>query len=176
MISGHIIIGKITTAHGIRGEVKVFPLTDDARRFLTLKKAYFCNEEQTELVPCEIKRARIDKDRVIVSFKDIDDRNTSETLRGKFICVDREDAVALPSDNYFIEDLKGLEVYDDTRGLLGAVGDVYTNASSSIVCVKREGKRDLLIPLAKEIFKNVDTAGGKMHCELPEGLYELYEV
>ena len=176
MTNSRLIIGKITTAHGVRGEVTVFPLTDDARRFLKLKDVFLCDEKAEHESPMKIKNARIDRDRVLVKFEGCEDRNLAETYKGKFISVDREDAVKLKEGSWFIEDLKGVEVSDDTRGLLGKVKDVYKSGPQYIVMIQRAGKQDLLVPFVKDIFYEVNPGEGVIKCRLPEGLYELYDV
>lgn len=176
MTQGRLIIGKITAAHGVRGEVTVYPLTDDARRFLKLKNVYLCDENKENESAITVKNARIDRDRVLVKFEGCEDRNKAETLKGKFMSIDRENAVELKKGSWFIEDLKGVEAYDDDKGLLGIVKDVYKSGPKYIVMISRKGKQDLLVPFAKEIFYDVTPEEGKIKCRLPEGLYEMYDV
>lgn len=176
MISDRLIIGKITAAHGIKGDVKVFPLTDDARRFLKLKNAFFCDENSKNEVPCEVEASRLDRGNVLIRFKNYSDRTAAETLKGRFLSVDRENAVVLKKDSFFISDMKGLEVIDDTHNSLGHVKDVMDTGSQHIVVIMREGKKDLLVPFVKQIFYEVEPKLGFMKCNLPEGLYELYDV
>ena len=176
MTSSRLIIGKITAAHGIRGEVTVFPLTDDARRFLKLKKAYLCDEDTRNELPCGIRSARIDRDRVLLRIEGCEDRNKAEEYKGRFLSVDRVDAVKLNDGEFFIEDLKGLEVTDDYKGRLGTVKDVYKSGPKYIVMISRQGKQDLLVPFAKEILYDIRPDEGTIKCKLPEGLFELYEV
>jgi len=176
MISNRLIIGKITAAHGIKGEVKVFPITDDARRFLKLKNAYFCDEDANNEIPCEISASRMDRGNVLLKFKDFPDRTAAETLKGKFLSVDRDNAVALKKDSFFISDMKDLEVIDDTYNSLGHVKEVMDTGAQNIVVIKRAGKKDLLVPFVKQIFYEVDPENGFMKCNLPVGLYELYDV
>ena len=176
MTSSRLIIGKITAAHGVRGELTVFPLTDDARRFLKLKNAFLCDENADKEEPCTVKSARIDRDRVLLKLEGCEDRNKAETYKGRFLSVDREDAVKLKEGAFFIEDLKGLKVIDDARGELGTVKDVYKSGPKYIVMISRSGKQDLLVPFAKEILYNIDIESGIINTRLPEGLYELYEV
>lgn len=175
MTSGRLIIGKITSAHGVRGEVTVFPLTDDARRFLKLKSAFLCDEKADNETEITIKNARIDRDRVLVRIEGCEDRDKAESYKGKFLSVDRKDAVKLKEGSYFIEDLKGLEVTDDDKGSLGTIMDVYKSGPKHIVMIQRAGKQDLLVPFAKEIFYDVRPEEGVVKCTLPVGLYEMYE-
>lgn len=175
MTNSRLVIGKITAAHGVRGEVTVFPLTDDARRFLKLKDVFLCNEDTENESAITIKNARIDRDRVLVKFEDCEDRDKAESYKGRFISIDRKDAVKLKEGSFFIEDLKGLNVTDDNRGELGSIKDVYKSGPKHIVMVQRSGKQDLLVPFAKEIFYDVRPEDGVVKCCLPEGLYEMYE-
>lgn len=176
MTKSRLIIGKITAAHGVRGELTVFPLTDDARRFLSLKSAFLCDENAEKEEPCVIKSARIDRDRVLMKIEGCEDRNKAEELKGRFISVDRKDAVKLQDGAFFIEDLKGLNVIDDDKGELGIVKDVYKSGPKYIVMIQRKGKQDLLVPFVKEILYSIEPDEGLIKCRLPEGLYELYDV
>jgi len=175
MTNSRLVIGKITAAHGVRGEVTVFPLTDDARRFLKLKEVFMCKEDTSDEVSASIKSARIDRDRVLVKFEGCEDRDKAESFKGLFISIDRKDAVKLKEGSFFIEDLKTLEVTDDSKGELGTIKDVYKSGPKHIVMIQRSGKQDLLVPFAKEIFYDVRPEDGIVKCRLPEGLYEMYE-
>ena len=164
MINDRITIGKIIGAHGVRGEVKVFPLTDNVRRFNKLKKCTLLTENGTEKQDLNVKTSRVDRGNALVTFE------------GLYVAVDREDAVKLPKDEFFIVDLIGLTVVDANLGELGKIDDVYeTGASHHIISVKRKGKKDLQIPFLKTICKKTDITEGIMEVELPEGLYEIYE-
>lgn len=136
-----IIIGKIIGVHGIKGELKVFPITDDARRFLKLKKCYLSKEDRKDPQEWVSERARLDKGNVLLKLEGLDDRTDAEKYRGLFISVDREDAVKLPKDTYFIEDLKTLKVIDDERGEIGTIKDVYEYGANFIVEVKGPARR-----------------------------------
>ena len=170
-----IIIGKITGAHGVRGEVKVFPLTDDPRRFLKLKECFICgqNFEKPEDITCH--SARLDRGNVLVKFENVADRDKAELLRGRFIAVSRENAVKLKQGSYFIADLKGLTVIDDDRGDLGTVVDCFETGSQFTLEIKRDKRKNLMVPFVKVYCYEVDIEAGFIKCRLPEGLYELYD-
>ena len=170
-----IIIGKITGAHGVRGELKVFPLTDDPRRFLKLKECFLCgqNFEKPDAKTCH--SARLDRGNVLVKFEGVTDRDMAELLRGRFIAVTRDNAVKLKEGSYFIVDLKGLKVIDDDRGELGTVIDCFETGSQFTLEIKREKKKNLMIPFVKIYCYEVNVEGGYIKCRLPEGLYELYD-
>ena len=170
-----IIIGKITGAHGVRGELKVFPLTDDPRRFLKLKECFICgqNFEKPEASLCS--SARIDRENVLIRFEGVQDRDKAELLRGRFIAVERENAVKLKKDSYFITDLKGLNVIDDERGDLGTVIDCFATGPQFTLEIKRDKKKNLMLPFVKVYCYEVNIEEGFIKCRLPEGLYELYD-
>ena len=170
-----IIIGKITGAHGVRGEVKVFPLTDDPRRFLKLKECFFCgqNFEKPEVSVCS--SARLDRGNVLVKFEGVLDRDKAELLRGRFIAVDRKDAVKLKKGRYFFSDLKCLKVIDDEKGEVGTVIDCFETGSQFTLEIKRDKKKNLMIPFVKAYCYEVSIEEGFIKCEMPEGPYELYD-
>lgn len=170
-----IIIGKIIGAHGVRGELKVYPLTDDAHRFLKLKDCYLCGPALEDPRAAVCKAARLDRGNVLIRFEDVSDRDKAETLRGRFIAVSRDNAVKLKEGSYFIADLKGLEVIDDTRGSLGTAIDCFETGSQFTLEIKRDKKKNLLVPFVKVYCYEVNIEGGYIKCRLPEGLYELYD-
>ncbi len=170
-----IIIGKITGAHGVRGELKVYPLTDDPRRFLKLKECYTCgqNFEKSEAVACA--SARLDRGNVLVRFEGVADRDRAELLRGRFIAVTRDNAVKLRKDSYFITDLKGLKVIDDDRGEVGIVIDCFETGPQFTLEIRRDKKKNLMIPFVKAYCYEVSIENGYIKCKMPDGLYELYD-
>ena len=170
-----IIIGKIIGAHGVRGELKVYPLTDDPRRFLKLKECFTCgqNFEKPEASVCA--SARLDRGNVLVRLEGVLDRDKAELLRGRFIAVTRDNAVKLKKDNYFITDLKGLKVIDDDRGEVGTVIDCFETGPQFTLEIKRDKKKNLMIPFVKAYCYEVSIENGYIKCKMPDGLYELYD-
>lgn len=172
----YIIIGKIIGAHGIRGEVKVYPLTDDAHRFIKLKECFFCREDLSDLKPVSVKTSRLDRGNVLIHFNGVDDRDRAQEIHGTFIAVSRENAVPLKKDSYYIADLIGLNVIDDEKGDLGKVCDCYETGANYILEIKRQGKKkNLLLPFLKIYCYVVNPEEGYIKCVMPKGLYELYE-
>ena len=170
-----IIIGKICGVHGVKGELKVYPETDDVHRFLKLKDCFLSGDSLKDPVPVKVKGARIDKGMALIRIEGIDDRTAAETLRGKTVSVTRDNAVKLPEGRYFVVDLIGLEVIDDERGPLGKISDCYNAGASDIIEIKRKGKKDLLIPYLNAVCYEVDLEAKTFKVRLPEGLYEIYE-
>ncbi|MBR6484782.1 MAG: 16S rRNA processing protein RimM [Clostridiales bacterium] len=175
-MTDRFIIGKITGAHGVRGEVKVFPITDNVRHFKKLKKVGLADNEGNIKKEMDISAVRFDRGNVLISFDGIDDRDKAELLKGSFISIDRKDASPISKDEFYIADMIGLTVIDDERGELGIVNEVYETGANFIVSVKRKGKKDLQIPFLKDVCYEVDIEGRKMLVRLPEGLYEIYET
>ena len=161
-------VGVITSTHGIRGEVKVFPTTDDPNRFRKLKQVILdTGKEQLDM---EIASVKFFKNQVIVKFKGIDDINDVEKYRKAGIYVTRENAVPLGENEYFIADLIGLKVISDDEEELGLIDDVLQTGANDVYIVKKEQTPDLLIPAIKDCIKNVNIEEGTMIVHLLPGL------
>ncbi len=147
-------VGVITSTHGIRGEVKVFPTTDDAARFKKLKNVILDNgKERRDL---EITSVKFFKNQVILKFKGIDDINDVEKYKKAPLFVTRENAVPLEENEYFIADLIGLSVTSDEGEELGVIDDVLQTGANDVYVVKKAGANDLLIPAIKDCILDVD--------------------
>ncbi len=161
-------IGVITTTHGVRGEVKVFPTTDDPMRFKKLKQVILdTGKEQIEL---EVAGARFFKNLVILKFKGIDNINDVEQYRQKSLYVTRENAVPLGENEYFIADLIGLKVVSDEGEELGDLSDVLQTGANDVYVVSKENTPDLLIPAIRDCIRQVDIENGTMQVHLLAGL------
>lgn len=166
-------IGVITSTHGVRGEVKVFPTTDDAARFKKLKQVLLDTGKE-ELV-LEITGVKFFKNMVILKFKGIDDMDTANQYRQKSIYVTRENAVKLKKNEYFIADLIGLQVTSDEGEDLGILKDVMQTGANDVYVVQKEGQEELLLPAIKECIKEVEIEAGTMTVHVLPGLRELNE-
>ena len=161
-------VGVITSTHGIRGEVKVFPTTDDAKRFKKLKNVILDNGK--EKIDMEIATVRFFKNMVILKFKGIDDINDVEKYKKAELYVTRENAVPLKKDEYFIADLIGIEVTSDEGEALGVIDDVLQTGANDVYVIKKTGCQDLLVPAIKSCIKEVDIENQKMIVHLLAGL------
>lgn len=160
-------VGVISSTHGIRGEVKVFPTTDDAARFKKLKKVLLdTGGEQLEL---EIQSVKFFKQFVIVKFKGIDNINDIERYKGKSLYVQREDAVPLEKDEYYIGDLIGMEVYTED-GIFGVLKDVMETGANEVYVIESEEYGEVLVPAIRQCILDVDVEEKKMKIHLMEGL------
>lgn len=164
-------VGVITSTHGVRGEVKVFPTTDDVARFKKLKQVILdTGKEKKEL---EIAGVKFFKNMVILKFKGIDDINDVEKYRKKSLYVTRENAVKLKKNEYFIADLIGLSVTSDNGEDLGKITDVLQTGANDVYVIRKNGVPDILLPAIKDCVKNVDIEGGSMEVHLLPGLREM---
>lgn len=168
-----LIIGRITGTHGVRGEVNVFPLTDDPKRFSVLKDCFLMTDNDSKRVGISIKGVKYFKNKVILQIDGIENREDALKAKGKYLAVTRDQAVKLEPGSYFICDLIGSVVIDETEGELGILDDVLQTGASDIYIVKRNGLKDLLIPAIKEVIKEINLETHEIHVHLLEGLLDL---
>ena len=161
----------ITQTHGVRGEVKVFPTTDDVNRFKKLKQVILDTGKET--MPLEIQSVKFFKQFVILKFKGLDNINDIEKYRQKSLYVTRKNAVRLQRDEYFIADLIGLKVQDEDGTELGTVKDVIETGANDVYEVEMADGRSLLLPAIKQCILNVDVENGMMQVHVLEGLLDL---
>ena len=164
-------VGVITSTHGVRGEVKIFPTTDDAARFKHLKHVFL--DTGKEQIPLEIQNVKFFKNMVILKFKEFDNINDVEKYRSKDLLVSREDAVELEEDEYFIADLIGLKVITDQGEVLGVLKDVLETGANDVYLVSGPLDRELMIPAIKDCILRVDLKAGEMEVHLLPGLLDL---
>ncbi len=158
----------IANTHGIGGEVKVFPTTDDEKRFKKLKEVFLDTGKEEMLL--HVTQARFQKNMVILKFKEFDNINQVESLRGKALFVDREHAVKLEKDEYFIADMIGMSVISDEGEALGILEDVLQTGANDVYVIKEAGGQELLVPAIRECVVNVDIEARRMIIHLIPGL------
>ena len=160
-------VGVISSTHGIRGEVKVFPTTDDPMRFKKLKKVFL--DTGRERIELEVQSVRFFKQFAIVKFKGIDNINDIERYKGKGLFVPREDAVPLGEDEYYIADLIGMEVFTED-GHFGVVKDVMETGANEVYIVESDEHGEVLIPAIRQCVLDVNVEEKKMKIRLMDGL------
>ena len=161
-------IGQIVNTFGIKGFVKINPFTDDLERFEELKSVFVVKNK--ELIEIQIEEVKYHKHLVLVKFKGIEDINMAEKYKGCYIKIKRENARKLPEDTYFIADLIGIKVYDENGNLLGKVDDIYNNKSTDIYVIKDDLGKQILLPVTKEVIKQIDVDNDKIVVHLIDGL------
>lgn len=164
----YLKVGIITTPHGIKGEVNIFPTTDDPERYRTLKTVYY--EKNGVKIPLHLTGVKFFKQFVIGAFEEIADRNEAERFRKKELFVTREDAVPCGEDEYFIADLLDLRVVTDEGEDLGVLFDVLQTGANDVYIVKNDAGEELLIPATKECILDVNLDEEIMTVHLLPGL------
>lgn len=164
-------VGVITSPHGIRGEVKVFPTTDDPARFKKLKEVFL--DTGKERIVLHIAQVKLFKQFVILKFREYDSINEVENLRKKELWISRSQAVPLQKDEYFIADLIGVSVELEDGRMLGVLKDVIQTGANDVYVVECTDGREVMIPAIKDCILSVDVEEGRMVVHLLKGLMEL---
>ncbi len=174
-----IKIGEIVSVHGVKGALKVLPLTDNPIRF--------CSLNEVDVVP---KRKKGNGDMkttykvlsatpagnvVLLKLYGIDDRDKAEGLRGMYLEIPRDKAVKLPKDSYFIGDLIGCSVKEENGNVLGTLADVQATGANDIYEIKTANKKSIWLPAIKDVIKEVNVEKGEIIVSLLPGLREVYE-
>lgn len=160
----YIDFGKITSTHGIKGELKIYPYTDDIDNILNLKKVYI-NEEAYK-----VSSMKFHKNMLIAKLKGINTIEEAEKFRNTIVQREISDDEVLEEDTYYIKDLIGLEVYLEDSSLFGKIKDVFQTGANDVYVIETLDKKEVLIPAIKDVVKMVDLAENKMVIELMEGL------
>lgn len=164
----YLRVGVISSTHGVRGEVKVFPTTDDQERFLDLEKVILdTGKEKKDL---EIQGVKFFKQFVILKFKGIDNINDIERYKGCDLYVSREDAVPLEEDEFYIADLIGMKVVLDDGKDFGTLLDVMETGANDVYVIDSNEHGEVLIPAIKDCVLDVDIEEMVMTIHLMKGL------
>ncbi len=161
-------VGVITQTHGIRGEVKVFPTTDDAGRFKKLKEVIV--ETEKERLTMEIEGVKFFKQYAILKFKGFDSINDMEKYKGAKLLVSREKAVRLKKDEYFVADLIGMQVVTEDGAPLGNLKNVLETGANDVYVVEMEEGKEALLPAIKECILKIDMEKAVMTVHIMDGL------
>lgn len=164
-------VGIITATHGLKGEVKVYPTTDDPGRFRRLKKVILDNGKVS--VDLEIESVKYFKQFVILKFKGLDDIEQVEKYRKASLYVTRDNAVRLKKDEFFIADLIDMKVVNEDGSPLGTLRDVITTGANDVYEVVLDEGGTVLISAIKECILDVDVENAVMRVHLLEGLLDL---
>lgn len=161
-------VGVITQTHGIRGEVKVFPTTDDVNRFKKLKEVTLTNEK--ERLTMTIESVKFFKQYVILKFDGYDSINDIEKYKGAKLLVSREKAVKLQKDEYFIADLIGLRVVTEEGEDFGVLKDVLETGANDVYIVEMADGKEVLLPAIKDCIRGIDMEKQVITVHIMDGL------
>ena len=161
-------VGVIANTHGVHGEVKVFPTTDDVNRFKKLKAVKL--DTGKELIDLKVTGVKFFKNMAILKFEGIDNINDIEKYKGKDLLITREQAVPLKKDEYFICDLIDCTVVTEDGREVGKLSEVLQTAANDVFVVQTAGKKEILIPYIDDCVKNVSMEEKKVTIVLLPGM------
>lgn len=160
-------IGKIAKPHGVRGTLKVLPLTDDKTRYNKLRKTYI--QTRHGIKEFDILAVRYQDKFVLLDLVGIETMTEAEGYIGNYIAIEKKDRMPLDENTYYIEDLIGLNVYEEET-YLGKLIDVMQPGSNDVYIITLEDGKELLLPAIKSVILEVDIDLGLMKVNVPEGL------
>lgn len=164
----YLEIGQIVNTNGLKGFLKVKPLTDDITRFENLETVYI--QKHKDLVEFKVQDVKYIKNMVLLKLEGIDNIGEAEKYKNFYIKINRKDAVELEENSYFIVDIIGSEVYTEENELLGKVVDVFQTGSNDVYSVKNQEGKEILLPAISDVIKDVDIKNKKIVVHLMEGL------
>ena len=166
-------VGTIVTTHGLKGEVKVYPTTDEPERFYDLKKVWLDRSGKMEnMIRLEVENVRFSKNLALVKFKEYDSIDDVMAIRKGELYVDRADAIPLSEGEYFVGDIIGCRVLDENDAELGTVKEFIETGAHDVMLVKTEGK-DLMIPYCDPFIIEKAPEEGYIRVHLIPGLLDL---
>ncbi|MCI8403808.1 MAG: ribosome maturation factor RimM [Clostridia bacterium] len=164
-------VGKIVNTHGLRGEVKVVSWTDYPEVFEDIKYVYIKNKNDYERL--DIAGIKYQKGNLIVRFPQIKDINEAEKYKNHVIYAERDMLGELPDGAHYIADLIGLDVIEENGEKIGVIADVFNTGSNDIYDIKREGRKNLLLPVIDEVVLDINIEEKKIIVHMMEGLEDL---
>lgn len=164
-------VGKIVNTHGLRGEVKVVSWTDYPEVFEDINTVYI--KKKGDFVALDIKNLKYQKNNLIIKFSQINDINEAEVYKNQVLYAERDALGELPDGVYYIADLIGLDVVTENGEKLGVIADVFNTGSNDIYDVKRDGKKNLLLPVIDDVVLDVDIENKKVTVRMMDGLEDL---
>ena len=157
-----IIVGRVGAAHGIRGELRIIPLTDFPERFTALREVMVGDEL------LHIESVKPQGKNFLMRFREYAVREDAQRLTGRLLTVARAEAAPLDEGEYYVFDIVGLTVYDEEDNELGTVENVLRTGSNDVYAVRSEDGRELLIPALRAVVQSIDVPSGRMTVRLPE--------
>ena len=167
-LEGRITIGKVGAAHGIRGEMRIIPLTDFTERFGTMKEVMV----GTELL--HVESCKYHKQYVLLKFREYPEREQAQALTGKLLTIDRSEVAPLAEGEFYTFDIIGLTVYDTEGKELGKIENVLRTGSNDIYQARTSEGGEILIPALKSVVREIDIAGSRMVVDMPEEIEDAH--
>jgi 16S rRNA processing protein RimM len=167
-------IGRIVGAHGIKGAIRIFPLTDYPERFLGMRTLNVERNGRPDAV-LEVQNisSHEGKGQFLVRVAGIDDRDAANALKGCFVTVARDERVELPEGEYWVDSIIGLTVIDDASGdIMGRVEDVMSTGGNDVYLIRSDDGSAKMLPAIGEVVKKIDIDAGFMRINPMEGLWD----
>ncbi|MBI5376493.1 MAG: 16S rRNA processing protein RimM [Candidatus Schekmanbacteria bacterium] len=161
-----IVIGKVLKPRGQKGELTVYPITDDPKRFLNLSSVIIEKKNGTVIIT-EIQSVRFHKDILIIKFKGIDTPVAAWEFEGSIITISESDAMPLPHGHYYLDDVIGCSVFDEEGMALGTVKEIYKTAGNDVFVIKSESG-EILVPAIESFILEVSTKDKRITIKKPE--------
>lgn len=164
----YVVIGQILKPRGLKGELKIYPLTSDAERYKKLKSVYI------EQKSYSIEKLNETGKFVFLKLEGINSVEESEKLRNKYICILKKDAFSHKPENneYYYYELEGMKVYTSENAYLGVLEEILDYPAHDVYAVYTEGRKEILIPAIPEVIKKIDIEKRIMIVELFDGLID----
>lgn len=160
-----ILIGKIVNVHGIKGEIKIYPYTDEIDNLCSLKELYFDKELKDMQKVSYIKSH---KNMLIAKLVGVDTIDIAQTFKDRSIYIFKKDIDEI--DTYYIEDLIGLDVFDLNNEYIGKLTYVFNTLANDVYEVHTKADKLIYLPAILQVIKKVDIFSGKMYVEIMDGL------
>jgi 16S rRNA processing protein RimM len=165
-----ITIGKAVKPFGVKGEIKIEPMTDFPERFKDLHRVYLVSPAGEEIT-CEVRSVRYAGGAPFLLFDGYDSPEKAKTLKGWLVKIPQEEAVPLPEGTYYWFELIGMEVFSESGEKLGKIVDIFETGSNDVYVMK-QGKKEIYIPATAEVVKQVDRVKKRIVIHLMDGLME----
>ena len=168
-----LVVGRIATAHGIRGECVVEVLSDAPDRFAPGAVLQLDDPADPDGArPVTVRKSRPHKGRLLIEFAEVPDRNTAESLRGRWLTIDATDAAPLPDGLFYPHEIDGFAVRDEAGAPLGTLADVLENPAHDIWVVQTPDGRSVMVPAVTEFVRDVDSDARIITLAPIEGMFE----
>lgn len=166
-------MGIVTSPHGIRGEVKLFPSTDFAEeRFARGSRLVLRSPDGKQTLPVEVLAARPHKNLYIVRFAEFQSINEVERFRKWTLCIPRDELGELPEHEYYFHEIIGCAVETEEGEAIGTVTEILQPGANDVWVVERPGKKPAYIPYIEQVVREVDPANKRIKVRLMEGLMD----
>jgi len=167
----YLVLGKIVRPHGVRGELRMFVMTDYPERLAQLEQVYLSKDEAgSHVTPYALENVRLHQDYALLTLEGIDDRDQAEPLRQLFVLIDLDNAVPLEEGEFYLYELIGIEVSTIEGEHLGRLTDVIETGANDVYVVETERYGEVLIPAIESVIIETDIKASRMIVQLPDGL------